>query len=400
MTWRQLPPVLSPITLRALADGVAATMGLRRNPSDLVESMVRARYGASAALLTDSGTSALVLALRKMLPRGGTVAYPAYACIDLTSAALASGVRVRLYDLDPETLSPDLDSVRDAIGRGVDAIVVAHLYGYPADMPGIIELAEEAGIPVIEDAAQSAGGSFRGAPLGSFADVSVLSFGRGKGITAGSGGALLARTVASAEWLRSARAELPKGTRGATTMASLTAQLVLSNSALYRVPASIPALRLGEMVFHPARDVRAMSPGSCAVLRRTLGLADRDYVERRKRARDLLTLMRGNRTIQPARSVSGGEPGFLRFAFLDCTGERAVREDLGAVRGYPMTLDQHPQLRSLLLPGEQAGTGSRILRDRLFTVPTHTGVNRSDVLRIAEWLSEPTAESSALIPLS
>ncbi|MDQ3520445.1 MAG: DegT/DnrJ/EryC1/StrS family aminotransferase, partial [Gemmatimonadota bacterium] len=70
------------------------------------------RFGAQAVALTDSGTSALVLALRLAAGAGGTVAFPGYACIDLAAAARFAGVRVRLYDVDPASLSPDLDSVR------------------------------------------------------------------------------------------------------------------------------------------------------------------------------------------------------------------------------------------------------------------------------------------------
>jgi hypothetical protein len=71
---------------------------------------------------------------------------------------------------------------------------------------------------------------------------------------------------------------------------------------------------------------------------------------------------------------------------LDMGGERVARRDLGVLRGYPMTLDQHAQLRPLLLPGETAGKGSQILRDRLFTVPTHSGVGSSDVAQLCGWL--------------
>ena len=132
------------------------------------------QYDAMDALLTDTGTSALGLLLRKLLPAGSTIGLPAYACIDLTTVAVGAGVQVRLYDIDPATLSPDIDSVRDVIRRGVDAIVVAHLYGYPADVRSVQNLAAEHGIPVIEDAAQGSGGTLNGALLGSLAETSIL----------------------------------------------------------------------------------------------------------------------------------------------------------------------------------------------------------------------------------
>lgn len=249
MIWRRIPPVLSPVSTKALAAGAGAVLGLRRDSSAAVGEALRLRYGARDALLTDSGTSALVLILRKLLPAGGTVALPAYACIDLTSAAVGAGVGVRLYDIDPTTLSPDLDSVRAVISRGADAIVVAHLYGYPADFPGVQKLAAERGIPLIEDAAQGSGGTLGGRLLGSFGDSSILSFGRGKGTTSGSGGALLVNTESLAEWTGKLREDLVSASRGAVPVLSLLAQRVFSDPLLYNIPASIPALKLGEMVY-------------------------------------------------------------------------------------------------------------------------------------------------------
>jgi len=379
---------------------MGTAIGLGSSAYERVASTLRQRYGAVDALLTDSGTSALILALRKILPPGGTVAFPAYACIDLTTAALGAGARVRLYDLDPATLSPDLDSVRDAIRRGVDAIVVAHLYGYPADMIGIRNIAAEHGIPVIEDAAQGAGGTLCGALLGSLGDIAILSFSRGKGTTGGSGGAVLVKTPALAEWTRGLRSYLKAGPRGGVQVLSLAAQRLLSHPALYRLPASIPALKLGEMVYHPPRLPREMAAASATVLRWTLGLEEREVSDRRARARELLSRMRETSAVVPARSIAGGESGFLRLALLDENGGGVPNPDLGALRGYPMTLEQHTQLRPLLLSGERAGNGSQFLRDRLFTVPTHSGVSRSDLVRLSEWLDGHPAGRRAVIAAS
>src|SRR5262249_44483228 len=122
----------------------------------------------------------LVLAMRIAAGTSGVVGLPSYACVDLAAAALGAGVRVRLYEVDPATLSPDLDSVRRMISRGVSAIVIAHLFGYPSDVPAVRELADREGVPVIEDAAQGAGGSLHQTRLGALGELAVLSFGRGK----------------------------------------------------------------------------------------------------------------------------------------------------------------------------------------------------------------------------
>jgi perosamine synthetase len=398
VTWRRQPPVLSPVSPRALVDAVGAAIGLGTSAHEVVSAALRERYTCHDALLTDSGTSALTLALGKIARRGGTVALPAYGCIDLTTAVLGAGLRVRLYDIDPATLSPDLDSVRAVIRRGVDAIVVTHLYGYPADMIGVARLAAADGVPVIEDAAQGAGGALCGALLGSIGDVSVLSFGRGKGMTGGSGGALLVRTPRLAAWASRTRFELRAGSRGGKAVLSLAAQSLLSHPYVYRLPASIPGLKLGEMVYHPPRVPRAISAASASVLRWSLGEAVRQLAGRRARAGELLSRLRDARDVAAVRPVTGGASGFLRFALIDRRGTLLPRADLGAVRGYPLTLEQHSQLRPLILPGESAGTGARLLRDRLFTLPTHYRVDERDLTRLAEWFNQDRLMSRALVP--
>ena len=389
VSWRQVPPVFSPVSARSLIGGAAAACGLRARIEGARDAL-RGRYDAADALLTDSGTSALILALRATVPPGGTIAYPGYSCIDLTTAALGAGMRVRLYDIDPRTLSPDLDSVSRAIDRGVDAIVVAHLYGYPADVQGVQRLASARGIPVIEDSAQGAGGTLQGVRLGSIGDISVLSFGRGKGTTTGSGGAILIRTPELAARLRVMGEQLSLGRRGGKDVGILAAQWLFSHSLLYRLPASVPILRLGEMVYHPPRRPRSMSAAAVAMLPAVLRFDDVDVASRRARAQGLIARINGSGRVVPIQPVSGGAPGFLRLAVADSTGLLAAHTRLGIIRGYPLTLAQHEPLKPMLLSGENAGPGSMLLRDRLFTLPTHSRVRARDEIRLQELLSAST----------
>ena len=386
MTWRQIPPVFSPVAVRCLLQGGAAVCGARVSAKEATES-VRSRFDAHYAVLTDSGTSALTLALRLLVPPGGTVAYPGYACIDLTTAAVGAGVRVRLYDVDPQTLSPDIESLRQAIARGVDAIVVAYLYGYPADIQAVMQLASSRGIPVIEDSAQAAGATIRGERLGGVGDISVFSFGRGKGTTTGSGGAILLRRKDLSDRLPWLRRELAPARQGAHDVSVLAAQSLLSHSLLYRIPASMAFLRLGEMVYHPPRPPRAMSAAAMAILPSVLANDAREVEHRRARAKRLLAAVNGSGKLRPIGWLPEGEPGFLRLAVVDYGGGLMADEGVGAVRGYPMTLDQHVQLRPLLTRGEKAGAGSALLRDRLFTLPTHSRVGTRDEKRLLGWLA-------------
>lgn len=387
MIWLKQPPVFSPVSAGALFAGIAAIFRAQ-GAAQQVSGELQRRYSATDVVLTDSGTSALVIALRGLVPSGGTVALPGYACVDLTAAALRAGVRVRLYDLDPFTLSPDIHSVEKVMERGVDAIVVAHLYGYPADVGVVQEIAARRGVVVIEDAAQAAGGTLHGVPLGALADVSILSFGRGKGTTAGSGGALLVRTPALAKWTQKIRLGLGGHQRGGREIGALAAQWIFARALLYRIPASIPTLKLGEMVYRPAREPRSISDAAAAILRAALGDHERELAHRRACASKILSGRHDARRFLPVRPVRGGEPGYLRLAVLDRNGNASANESLGAVRGYPITLEQHTQLRPILEPHEQAGEGAEHLRERMFTLPTHSRVGSGAAARLGAWLAD------------
>jgi dTDP-4-amino-4,6-dideoxygalactose transaminase len=387
---------MSPVSARAIIKGVSAALGGEPEVQLCVRSLLRARFAATDVVLTDSGTSALILALRSVLPADGAVALPGYGCIDLSAAAIGAGARVRLYDLDPRTLSPDLESLRRALERGANAVVVAHLFGYPADVAGVINVAREYGATVIEDAAQAAGGRLHGVRLGSLADISILSFGRGKGTTGGRGGAMIVRTKTLARRTEIISETLGRPARGAAQALAVAAQAILSNPALYRLPASIPALKLGEMIYRPPSPPEKMSRFAAAILTETLHIEELELSQRQLHARDLVSRVAGDRTLTVVRAVSGGESGYLRLALLDDSGTRRASRTLGIVRPYPLTLEQHRELRGVLIAGEKAGKGSESLRDKLFTLPTHSKLRTTDVARLAEWVGGEAVAALAI----
>ncbi|MDQ2669707.1 MAG: DegT/DnrJ/EryC1/StrS family aminotransferase, partial [Gemmatimonadota bacterium] len=177
--------------MAALSAGVAAVVS-GGEARDRLRQRVRDRLGAVEACLTDSGTTALGLALlaAKRL-RSIPVALPAWSCFDVATAADAADVPVVLYDLDPLTLGPNFVSLERALDRGAKSVVVAHHYGVPVDVARAARLAAQHRALLIEDAAQGVGIRFGDQAAGSVGSLGVLSFGRGKGRTGGGGGALV-----------------------------------------------------------------------------------------------------------------------------------------------------------------------------------------------------------------
>ncbi len=139
-----------------------------------------------SAELTCSATDALIFCLRALGPPGSVIV-PAYTCPQLLAAIEAMGERLHPVDIDPETGTFAPEALAHALGAPRKAIVLTHLFGRACDREGVIAIARQRGIAVIEDSALLVDPS---APVEGSA-ARVFSFGRGKPLAFGGGGALL-----------------------------------------------------------------------------------------------------------------------------------------------------------------------------------------------------------------
>ena len=157
------------------------------------------RYcGVEHAVVLSSGTAAIHLALIMLgVERGDEVIASSFTFSATVNPIVYQGASPILIDSEPETwnMSPELleIAIKDRLTRGKKpkAIIPVHLYGMPANMERIMEVAEHYEIPVIEDAAEALGSRYKGKPVGSFGKLSVLSFNGNKIITTSGGGALI-----------------------------------------------------------------------------------------------------------------------------------------------------------------------------------------------------------------
>jgi len=138
----------------------------------------------------NSGTSALHLALLAAgVGSGDEVITVPFTFIATVSAIAYTGAKPVFVDIDPRTFTMDVAAIEAAITPRTKAIVPVHLYGRPADMDPIVEIARRGGLVVIEDAAQAHGAEYRGRRAGSLGDMACFSFYPGKNLGAyGEGG--------------------------------------------------------------------------------------------------------------------------------------------------------------------------------------------------------------------
>ena len=149
--------------------------------------------GVKHCVGTGSGLDALTLAMRALdIGPGDEVILPANTFIATALAVTQTGATPVLIDHDPETYNIDPRRIPAAITRRTRAIIPVHLYGQPADMDQIQIIADEHGLPVLEDACQAHGAAYRGRRCGSFGTAAAFSFYPGKNLGAcGDGGAVV-----------------------------------------------------------------------------------------------------------------------------------------------------------------------------------------------------------------
>ncbi len=156
-----------------------------------------AEYAASVdrrhAIALANGTLALELALRSLaLSTDDEVIVTSRSFVASASAIVLSGGRPVFVDVDTLSQNMSAETIAPALNDKTRALVIVHLAGWPCDMDGIMALAKEHDLFVIEDCAQAHGATYRGRPVGSFGNMAAFSFCQDKIITTcGEGGMLL-----------------------------------------------------------------------------------------------------------------------------------------------------------------------------------------------------------------
>jgi dTDP-4-amino-4,6-dideoxygalactose transaminase len=259
------------------------------------------------------------------------------------------------------------------------------------DLVEVNRLAAETGAIVIEDAAQAAGATLDGRPAGTQGSLAVLSFGRGKGLTGGSGGALLAYDDAGVRALDRVRGVLGERRRGWPELLALAAQLCLVRPNLYAIPAALPFLHLSQTIYREPRSPRVATAASCPVVAATWALAEREVEVRRRNAARLLVALQRQRGFEIMRTPRDARPGYLRLPVLASqevrrsAGDGAARR-LGVVPGYPKVLCDLEHFAPRCLNRDGAFPGGRLLADRLCTLPTHGRLDARDLARLEQWI--------------
>ncbi len=171
------------------------------------ESEFAAYVGVAHGIGVGSGTDAVCLALRALgVGPGDEVVTVAHTAVATVAAIEMTGASAVLVDIDPATYTMDPSKLEAALSPRTKAVVVVHLYGHPADLDGIVAVANAKGIPVVEDCAQAHGAALAGRRVGSIGRISAFSFYPTKNLGAlGDGGMVVTDDLTLATRVREIR---------------------------------------------------------------------------------------------------------------------------------------------------------------------------------------------------
>ncbi|MBE0618907.1 MAG: DegT/DnrJ/EryC1/StrS family aminotransferase [Proteobacteria bacterium] len=345
---------------------------------------VRRRFEVGHCVSASSGRAALSLTLRAMRdlrPARDEVCLPAYTSFSVPSAVVNAGLKVSLYDVDPETLGPDLVSLERAISTRTLCIVVCHLYGYVADVEEVSLAARRVGCFVVDDAAQAMGAKIRGRWAGTMGDAGLFSLSRGKNITAVEGGVVVTDSLELAQAL--IRIELGHKSlkEDLATVVRAGALFALLPPRLYWIPQRLPGLKMGVSIFNPRFESRRLGKVQAALALRALDRLEEINRGRIRTAARLMQALAPLSQIKISRPLDGTQSVFLRLPVRCEEGNYSGAPELGVVRSYPCPLSEIEGLRPHLRGPKESFSGAKTMAKEIWTVPTHGYVTDCDIDR-------------------
>src|SRR5712691_8801501 len=293
----------------------------------LFEGEFAAYCGATDAVGVANGTDALTIALRAHgIGPGDEVVTVANSFIATGEAILLNGARPVFIDVDPATYTMDPAQVEKAITARTKLILPVHLYGHPANMKPILEVADRHGLRVLEDAAQAHGAEIEGRRAGALGHAACFSFYPGKNLGAyGDAGMVVSN---DADFVARVR-QIANHGGGANKYDNV---VVGTNSRLDTLQAAVLRVKLRHLDRWNAERrerVQAYSealaglPGLTIPRERegarsawhlfTLRAADRDALQARLKSAGIATAVHYPKALhlQPAMAAAGGRPGLL-----------------------------------------------------------------------------------------
>ena len=324
--------------------------------------------------------------MKRLSPLRDEVIVPGYTCFSVPSAIVNSGLKPVACDVDPQGFDYSFDRLPAVISNRTLCIISCDLFGLASNISRLREVCLDRSVFIIDDAAQAMGGIHHEQQLGTRGDAGLFSLGRGKCVSAGSGGIVLTNSDAiGAELTKEYRSLPPHGVlHSIRDLLVVLIQSLLIHPSLFWIPAGIPQLRIGETHFHKSISIKRLSGMSAGLMRHWKKRLDASNAFRSSSARVYEKIL-------PTELPTGRSVPYLRFPFLlptkhdkDALMSNPLARSLGISPMYPSSIEDIPELHNFMSHGSCPSSSS--IAGRLITLPTHRYVSDEDQHRICHLL--------------
>ncbi len=377
-----IAPAGTPVGPLTLAAGLIQGLGSSR-AADALSRALAEHSGHTHCRLFSTGRAAMVVALQALRdvkndPARTEVIVAGYTCYSVAASVLRAGLKPRLCDVDPRTLTLQLDSLRNCDFSKVLAIVSANLYGLPNALTQIEGFARAHGIAMLDDAAQALGARYAGRPVGGFGDIGLYSFDKGKNITSMEGGALVMSEPSLVAALEKRYAALPRTSVGkaVVTVAKLAAYAMLLQPRMYSLVRKLPFLGLGKTIYEEDYPLHRYHPLLAGFALRLFRDLPRLSAARARNADALRAELERSAIFDTIELLPQAHPSYTRLPVMmrdprarDEVIRRLETAGIGATISYPKALDGVQELQDRLITDPLPG--ARWVSDHIVTLPVH-----------------------------
>ena len=356
---------------------------------------LKEHYGVKHCFLLSSGKAALTLilqALKELFPEKDEVLIPAFTCYSVPAAIVRAGLKIRICDIEPETLDFDYHELSKQLSSPrLLCVVPTHLFGVTTDISRVREMIGKRSITIVEDAAQAMGGEYKGEKVGTSGDVGFFSLERGKAFSTVQGGIILTNSDEFGNILKRQCDAIPayRLTEQLVLAMYAAALAIFSRPSLFWIPKSLPFLGLGETRFNPEFSIKRMSAFQAGL---ATGWQDRLVEFKSTRINNADYYCKAG-----VKAVGGKETllsGLVRYPVMAANAAKklAVLHEsslagLGGADVYPTTVDAIPQLQGRIVDG--SSIKARLMVERIVTLPVHSHVTQPDMDKLVDLLADP-----------
>lgn len=398
--FRLIPPAGIPVSFSDIIKVVWSRYSSLDKKS-VFPDIVKNISGSKHCWFVNSGRAANFIILKSLRELSANakneVVIPAYTCFSVPASIAKAGLKIRLAEINPETLDYDYEILGKADFSKTLTILPVNLFGIVSDWTRLRQIAKNKNVYLIDDSAQTLGMTYNGIKCGSLGDVGFFSFGRGKNLTTYSGGAIVTNDDKIAACIDS-------NIRGLLSMGVFKELLVLGEFIfyatmmrpwLYWIPDRLPFLGLGKTEYDEGFSVESLSRLQLAIGPVIYDRFDKIVQTRTDNSSKLAIMIStlGNYII-PGWRADANIP-YIRLPILarnEVTRNKVIDKirdmGIGASAMYPSTIREIPSVKKLLVNPDDNFPGAENVSRCLFTLPTHAYLMARDIENIIRCLKE------------